>query len=228
MENDFEKLSTINVNEHTEKKEGLTYLSWAWAWGYFKKVYPDATYEIKRDETGLCYFGTPNMGYMVYTAVTAGGLTHEMWLPVMDGKNKTMKDEPYEYTTKYGTKTVEPISMFAVNKALMRCLVKNLAMFGLGLYIYAGEDLPDGEQPPENPDKVKTMGFSKEPPIDYREQFTKLCMAYKVDFAEMAKQYNLNKNTTQNEFKNAVLQLEKDISDKLKSETAEKSKKTAK
>jgi DNA-directed RNA polymerase subunit RPC12/RpoP len=79
---------------------------------------------------------------MVYTSVTAGGLTYEMWLPVMDGANKTMKALPYKYTTYRGEKTVEAMTMFDVNKTVMRCLVKNLAMFGLGLYIYAGEDLP--------------------------------------------------------------------------------------
>ena len=80
---------------------------------------------------------------MVYTSVTAGGLTYEMWLPVMDNANKSMKLNAYTYSTRNGDKTVEAISMFDINKAVMRCLVKNLAMFGLGLYIYAGEDLPE-------------------------------------------------------------------------------------
>jgi DNA-directed RNA polymerase subunit RPC12/RpoP len=66
-----------------------------------------------------------------------------MWLPVMDNANKSMKLEAYTYNTRQGDKTVEAISMFDINKAVMRCLVKNLAMFGLGLYIYAGEDLPE-------------------------------------------------------------------------------------
>jgi hypothetical protein len=80
---------------------------------------------------------------MVYTTVTAGGLTYEMWLPVMDNANKSMKLSAYTYQTRNGEKSVEAISMFDINKAVMRCLVKNLAMFGLGLYIYAGEDLPE-------------------------------------------------------------------------------------
>ncbi len=79
---------------------------------------------------------------MVYTSVTAGGLTYEMWLPVMDGANKAMKAVDYTYKTRFGEKTCEAMTMFDVNKTVMRCLVKNLAMFGLGLYIYAGEDLP--------------------------------------------------------------------------------------
>ena len=82
---------------------------------------------------------------MVYTNVTIDGITHMMWLPVMDGANKAMKNKPYTYNTKSGEKTVEAATMFDVNKTIMRCLVKNLAMFGLGLYIYAGEDLPEVE-----------------------------------------------------------------------------------
>lgn len=138
----FLELLSLDVNEYVEKKEGLSYLTWSYAWQEFKKIYPDATYDILRDGQGRPYFGDPDIGYMVYTTVTAGGLTYMMWLPVMDNANKAMKLNSYEYTTKKGTKTVEAISMFDVNKAVMRCLVKNLAMFGLGLYIYAGEDIP--------------------------------------------------------------------------------------
>lgn len=153
MENIFEKLSKINVNDKTENKNGLTYLSWAWAWQEFKKVYPEATYEIKRNEQGLPYIYDENLGYMVFTEVTVENLTHEMWLPVMDSANKSMKNKPYTYKVKeykYGKatgnvieKTVEAATMFDINKTIMRCLTKNLAMFGLGIYIYAGEDLPE-------------------------------------------------------------------------------------
>lgn len=139
----FAELYSLNVNEYVEKKQGLSYLSWSFAWAEFKKIYPDATYDVKKDENGRCYFGDENIGYMVYTSVTAGGLTYEMWLPVMDNNNKAMKLNAYTYSTRNGDKTVEAISMFDINKAVMRCLVKTLAMFGLGLYIYAGEDLPE-------------------------------------------------------------------------------------
>lgn len=142
----FEILNNINVNEHTETKEvsgsKLTYLSWAWAWAEVKKAFPDAVYEIEKFN-GIPYAYDPLTGYMVYTKVTIGGITHEMWLPVMDGQNRAMKAEAYQIQTKYKTITVQPATMFDVNKAIMRCLVKNLAMFGLGLYIYAGEDLPE-------------------------------------------------------------------------------------
>lgn len=139
----FQELYSLDVNKYVEQKQGLSYLSWAYAWAEFKKIYHDATYEVKKDESGRCYFGDEDIGYMVYTSVTAGGLTYEMWLPVMDNNNKAMKLNAYTYTVRGGEKSVEAISMFDINKAVMRCLVKNLAMFGLGLYIYAGEDLPE-------------------------------------------------------------------------------------
>lgn len=140
----FRKLYGINVNDKTETKEGLTYLSWAWAWAVVKSECPDATYNIKRFENGLPYVYDANTGYMVFTDVTIDGTTHEMWLPVMDSHNRAMKSEPYTITTKYGKEIrVEAATMFDINKTIMRCLVKNLAVFGLGLYIYAGQDLPD-------------------------------------------------------------------------------------
>lgn len=137
----FEKLSSINVNDKVEKKEGLTYLSWAWAWSEVCKLYPNASYEILPtdfDET---------LGFMCHTKVTIEDKTLPMWLPVMDSKNKAMKKTPYKYTTKFGEKTVEAATTFDINKTIMRCLVKNLAMFGMGIYIYAGEDLPEIETP---------------------------------------------------------------------------------
>jgi hypothetical protein len=94
---------------------------------------------------------------MCFTSVTINGQTHEMWLPVMDGANKAMRRTPYTYKTwdRYNNKWketgVSAATMFDINKTIMRCLVKNLAMFGLGLYIYAGEDLPADEQQPSQP-----------------------------------------------------------------------------
>ena len=157
----FENLFTLNVNEHTEKvktdygKE-LNYLSWAWAWAEVKKKYPEANYEIEKFN-GLPYVFDELTGYMVYTKVTIEGVTHEMWLPVMNSNNKAMKATPYKYMTKNGEKTVEAATMFDVNKAIMRCLTKNLAMFGLGLYIYAGEDIPEAEKSAEEEAQLKAM-----------------------------------------------------------------------
>lgn len=130
IKNVFETLNAIDVNGKTEKKGNLTYLSWAWAWAEVKKHYPDATYEIKKfGESQKPYLEDEHTGYMVFTEMTINGLTHEMWLPVMDFKNKAMP--------------IGQATMFDVNKTIMRCLTKNIAMFGLGLYIYAGEDLPE-------------------------------------------------------------------------------------
>lgn len=161
----FEELYSINVNEHLEERSDgnktLKYLSWTFAWSEFKKRYPDANYIIRRfqDESGrtVPYMFDPKTGYMVNTMVTAGGIDHEMWLPVMDSKNKAMKDVPYTYTTKKGDRTVDAATMFDINSAIMRCLVKNLAMFGLGLYVYAGEDVPEDMGETENVVKSKKV-----------------------------------------------------------------------
>ena len=139
----FQMLANLNVSEMVEKRNGLSFLSWAPAWRLFKEACPDATYEIIiNQQTGLPYFES-EAGVMVYTKVTACGETHMMWLPVMDNNNKAMKAQPYEIKTKNGSITIKAFDMFDVNKALMRCLTKNIAMFGLGIYIYAGEDLPE-------------------------------------------------------------------------------------
>ena len=137
----FETLSAINCNDHTEQKNGLTYLSWAWAWGIVKSYYPSANYEVV-EYGGRPYLHDANLGYLVTTKVTIEGETIPMNLPVMDGANKAQKHMAYTFKTKYGEKSVEAATMFDINTAIMRCLTKNLAMFGLGHYIYAGEDLP--------------------------------------------------------------------------------------
>ena len=147
----FEEIASTNVNDHTEGRNGLTYLSWSWAWDQFKRLCPDAEYEVVKFD-GLPYVYDEKTGYMVYTRVTAAvkqeesytNMTYEMWLPVMDSSNKAMKAEPYTYKDRYGKDhTVQAATMFDINKTIMRCLTKNLAMFGLGLYIYSGEDLPE-------------------------------------------------------------------------------------
>ena len=130
----FETLNKINVNDKTEKKNGLTYLSWAWAWGEAKKQYPEASYTIYENNEGWNYF-TDGRTCWVKTGVTIEGLEHVEYLPVMDYRNKSI--------------TVEAVTSFDVNKAIQRSLTKALARHGLGLYIYAGEDLPDGEEEPK-------------------------------------------------------------------------------
>lgn len=155
----WQTLSKIDCSGKVENREGLTYLSWAWAWAELCKAFPDASYEIVKFD-GQPFVYDEGLGYMVYTTVTISGLTREMWLPVMDSKNKAMKSKPYSYKTKYGEKHVMQASMFDVNKALMRCLTKNLAMFGLGHYIYAGEDLPEAVKE-ENGLKRQLFGMFK-------------------------------------------------------------------
>lgn len=146
----FNQLASLNLNDKAETKNGLSYVSWANAWKAFKEVFPTATYKvINNPQTNLPYFIDPVLGIMVFTEVSADGLSYSMWLPVMDGANKAMRTESYTYqvwdkvSRKYVEKKVEAATMFDINKTLMRCLVKNLSMFGLGLYIYAGEDVPD-------------------------------------------------------------------------------------
>ena len=173
MENKFLELLKLNVNDKTEKRTNgsteLTYLSWSYAVAEFTKVYPDFKYEIKMFN-GLPYTYDEKTGYMVFTSITADNQTKDMWLPVMDSNNKAMKDKSYEYTTKYGKKTVAPATMFDINKTIMRCLVKNMAMFGLGLYIYAGEDLPEQEptqkQAPKVIEKKKDIKFATQDQIN--------------------------------------------------------------
>ena len=141
-ESSFNKLSQVNVNDKTKAKNNLTYLSWAFAWGEVKKIYPESSYSVDSYD-GKPYLHDEALGYLVSTVVTIDGQSIPMSLPVMDGANKAMNSSPYTYKTKYGEKSVEAATMFDINKTMMRCLVKNIAMFGLGLYIYAGEDLPD-------------------------------------------------------------------------------------
>tara|TARA_R110000796_G_scaffold51680_9_gene121963 strand:- start:2046 stop:2705 length:660 start_codon:yes stop_codon:yes gene_type:complete len=139
----FNTLSSVNVNKYVEKKNNLTYLSWPYAWAETCKVYPDATYTIYENaETKENYDYDPDLGFLCKTSVTIGGKTLPMWLPVMDGSNKVMKKQKYTHTTRFGEKEIQSATMFDINKTIMRCLVKNLAMFGMGVYIYAGEDMP--------------------------------------------------------------------------------------
>ena len=126
-------LLKINVNEHTEKKQGLTYLSWAWAWAEALKIDPNAQFEVKtfhHDQyTELPYMNVNGTG-MVWVTVTILGTARTCMLPVMDHRNKAIPNP----------------DSFQVNTAIMRCMTKALSLHGLGLYIYAGEDLPEGEE----------------------------------------------------------------------------------
>lgn len=145
MENYFVALNNINVSAKTEKKNGLTYLSWAWAWGEVKKLHPDATYTIYENAAGLFYH-TDGRTCWVKTGVTVNGIEHIEYLPVMDNRNNSI--------------SLERVNSFDVNKAIQRSLTKAVARHGLGLYIYAGEDLPESErtEEPEQPKQEPGIG----------------------------------------------------------------------
>ena len=160
MENVYKNLSAISVADKVEKKGAYPYLSWAWAWAEVKKAYPDATYQIQMFNDKP-YIYDEDLGYMTFTTLCIEGETLEMWLPVMDGANKAMLNKDYTYEVKDWTesnkqgktimkeKVCSKATMFDINKTIMRCLVKNIAMFGLGLYLYAGEDLPEEVEKPK-------------------------------------------------------------------------------
>lgn len=128
--NYFQILNDINVNDKTEQKGNLTYLSWAWAWSEVKKLFPDSTYTIYENDLGWNYH-TDNRTCWVKTGVTVNGIEHIEYLPVMDFKNRSIP--------------LDGVTSFDVNKAIQRSLTKALARHGLGLYIYAGEDLPESD-----------------------------------------------------------------------------------
>ena len=173
----FETLNNINVNGHTEKKNGLTYLSWAWAWSEVKKAFPGANYTIYENPQGWNYFSDGKTCW-VKVGVTIDELEHVEYLPVMDFKNKSIK--------------ADDVTSFDVNKAIQRALTKACARHGLGLYIYAGEDLPEEEaaKNPERPapqnDRVqeadlraKVLGYINKVKMG-KESIDKICEIYKV------------------------------------------------
>ena len=131
MDNYFVRLNSINVNGKTEQKGNLTYLSWAWAWGEVKKLFPDAVYTIYENDRGWNYH-TDGKTCWVKTGVTVNGIEHIEYLPVMDNRNNSI--------------AADKVTSFDVNKAIQRSLTKAIGRHGLGLYIYAGEDLPEAEQ----------------------------------------------------------------------------------
>ena len=131
-DNYFARLNGINVNDKTEQKGKLTYLSWAYAWGEIKKLHPDATYKIYENADGLNYH-TDGRTCWVKTGVTVNGIEHIEYLPILDQRNASIK--------------LENVTSYDVNKAIQRSITKACGRHGLGLYIYAGEDLPEGEEP---------------------------------------------------------------------------------
>lgn len=177
MENIFNQLNSINVNDKTEKKNGLTYLSWAWAWGEVKKIFPSATYTIYENTLPngyvVNYFTDGRTSY-VKTGVTIEGLEHIEELPVMDYRNKSI--------------LLENMTSFDVNKTIQRSLTKALARHGLGLYIYAGEDLPEEEQKTDKitESQIKVLQTLIKPMPNAKEYYDILLDTYKIkDLSEL-------------------------------------------
>lgn len=135
-ENYFSKLAQIDCSEHVEKKGRFSYLSWAWAVKKLREVDPTATWEVKRFD-GVPYLKT-DCGYFVEVEVTVQGLPLSQIHPILNNQNKPI---------------AEPNS-FDINTSIQRCLVKAIALHGLGLYIYAGEDLPEIQEDPVSSQQV--------------------------------------------------------------------------
>lgn len=156
------ELLKINVNDHTERKGNLTYLSWAWAWAEVLKIDPVAVWHAYETD-GLPVMYLKDDTAMVRVGVTINGNHKSCVLPVMDNRNRAIQNP----------------DAFAVNTAIMRCLAKAIAMHGLGLYIYAGEDLPEGEKPEldlallaqiaAQPDVASLTALFKSLPVDARQ-----------------------------------------------------------
>jgi len=172
MDNYFTKLNSIDVGNHIEKKNGLSYLSWAWAWGELKKNHPDATYTVYENKDGWNYH-TDGRTCWVKTGVTVNGLEHIEYLPVMDFKNRSIP--------------ADQVTSFDVNKAIQRSLTKAVARHGLGLYIYAGEDLPEDAaeaKPAEEPVPISE---------EHLKKLRKVLAFYKIPEGVMAGRYDKQK-----------------------------------
>jgi len=144
----IEMLLKKNVNEHVEKKNGLSYLSWAWAWAEALRADPTATYKVEMfgDKCFMDINGTA----MVFVTATMFGKPMTCQLPVMDYRNKAIPNP----------------DAFAVNTAIMRCMTKALALHGLGMYLYSGEDLPEEGDKPEKVIISPTQGAQQDIPIE--------------------------------------------------------------
>lgn len=203
-ENYFTLLNSINVNDKIETKNGLKYLSWSFAWAELKKRFPDATYTIYENAQGWNYH-TDGRTCWVKTGVTVNGIEHIEYLPVMDYKNKSI---PLENVTSY-----------EINKSIQRSLTKAVARHGVGLYVYAGEDIPsesDGAQAPKKAAPKKAAPVQKTEPEDegpveivgedgktYRQMLREFLQARKIDPAGIVYACHLTPKSTPAEWEAA-------------------------
>jgi hypothetical protein len=176
--NYFEQLNNINVQDKIEKKGNLSYLSWAFAWEQLKIKHPKSQYKVYERENGVIYW-TDGKTAWVKVSVTVDDMEHIEYLPIMDYKNKSIP--------------VDQVSSFNVNTSIQRALTKAIARHGLGLYIYAGEDIPSAEKDDILEEEKKE---TKEKEIN-----KKLSKVFDDDMKEVMK--NVNKNTAE-EMKNAI------------------------
>ena len=193
--NYFEILNSINVNDKVEKKNGLSYLSWAYAWAEVKKKFPDSTFTIYENSQGWNYH-TDGRTCWVKTGVTVNGIEHIEELPVMDYKNKSIP--------------LENVTSFEVNKTIQRSLTKAVARHGLGLYIYAGEDLPDeqdGTQTVRKASPKPTPKMAAEVPFEVTDSRTELrnfINENHLDSRAIAQACGLNPKSTEQDFAQAL------------------------
>lgn len=171
MDNYFVELNNINVNDKVESKNGLSYLSWAFCWGELKKHHPDANYTIYENAQGWNYH-TDGKTCWVKTGVTVNGIEHIEYLPVMDFRNKSIP--------------ADAVTSFDVNKAIQRSLTKACARHGIGLYIYAGEDLPEEEKIEKYPPREKMLEEVKTKYLDGSKNLAALLGTFGVDSLDKA------------------------------------------
>jgi hypothetical protein len=208
--NYFTELNSVDVGDKIEKKNGLSYLSWSFAWGELKKRYPEANYTVYENAEGWNYF-TDGKTCWVKTGVTVNGIEHIEYLPVMDFKNKSIP--------------VGQVTSFDVNKAIQRSLTKAVARHGLGLYIYAGEDLPESECEAVQPTPVAKPKATAKAPVkatpkaeptpkaevseeskELRRKYVKYCQENGVEISK-----KLNNNSTDDEFAMAYAEAQAEV-----------------
>ena len=176
----FKTLNAIDCREHTERKGNLSYLPWAWAWQIVKSNYPNANYTIYENPQGLNYF-TDGRTCWVKTGVTIEGQEHIEYLPVMDLRNQSIP--------------LENVRSTDVNRAIQRSLTKACARHGLGLYIYAGEELPDSvERAVPQQQQVVQPQYSQYPqqhvqPVQYPQPQQASVQQSRQDWRQQRNQY---------------------------------------